>query len=392
MELFETIDVFEVLKLGSIGLGFLLALLLYKLLRYEQRKIPEPRTKILNSIKVFMSFALFILLIGLISEFSKSDKKLSLKLGSYSLNLDNLNSSNNKTINPELSYIESNIGFAFKKPNSFWSDIRLINGMSEIFRLSGISKVNTIKFKKYYRNDPLGAMFENSSHFYFESKEKNMLYITDSSKTPSIEYLMRSQKKQDSTRLKSLKMDLEYYTNLLSSNDTKEKDSGISENVDEGFAIRVSGGISNETLVELIKKDIAELKTKMKNYSSKQFFIFDSLEAKSVFLLSVLPKKYLHPKFKDLSLASLFTQYANILGLNVDKVIADETKILCGLEITISNTIIENRNSDFTTKKWLCFIQNKDNFFVFELAYPSTSSSTNRYDELQETLNSFVLL
>lgn len=63
----ENINVLEVLRLGVIGLGFLLALLSYRLLGAEQKR-ENVRGNVLNSIYIFMFFSLFLSGLGLASE------------------------------------------------------------------------------------------------------------------------------------------------------------------------------------------------------------------------------------------------------------------------------------------------------------------------------------
>lgn len=63
-------DAYRILSYGTIGLGFLLALLAFRLLSTEQRK-DSPRRSILNSTYVFMAFSLTLCIIGLASELLK---------------------------------------------------------------------------------------------------------------------------------------------------------------------------------------------------------------------------------------------------------------------------------------------------------------------------------
>lgn len=61
------LDAFNILSYGVIGLGFLLALLAYRLLGKEQQK-EEPRRSILVAIHVFMIFSVVLCIIGFGSE------------------------------------------------------------------------------------------------------------------------------------------------------------------------------------------------------------------------------------------------------------------------------------------------------------------------------------
>jgi len=61
------ISVVKILQIGVIGLGFLLAVLSYNLLTKEQKQ-NKPRTDILKSVYVFMSFSVVLCVIGIVSQ------------------------------------------------------------------------------------------------------------------------------------------------------------------------------------------------------------------------------------------------------------------------------------------------------------------------------------
>lgn len=64
----DAINPYEILSYGTIGLGFLLAFLAYRLLSKEQHK-DEPRKSILGAINTFMAFSIVLCMIGFGSEF-----------------------------------------------------------------------------------------------------------------------------------------------------------------------------------------------------------------------------------------------------------------------------------------------------------------------------------
>lgn len=65
----ENINPAELLGYGAIGLGFMLAVLTYRLLSSEQSRDSEPRKKMLTSIYVFMSFSMTLTALGFVSEY-----------------------------------------------------------------------------------------------------------------------------------------------------------------------------------------------------------------------------------------------------------------------------------------------------------------------------------
>ena len=63
----ENWNILEILRLGAIGLGFLLAFLAYRLLGKEQKE-REPREAILASVHRYMFFAVSIIVLGIVGE------------------------------------------------------------------------------------------------------------------------------------------------------------------------------------------------------------------------------------------------------------------------------------------------------------------------------------
>ena len=70
--MFENLDFTAILKLGFVGIAFLLAVLAFLLLRAEQGK-DSPRPKMITSIYVFMVFSLLLASAAMILEVRKSN-------------------------------------------------------------------------------------------------------------------------------------------------------------------------------------------------------------------------------------------------------------------------------------------------------------------------------
>jgi len=95
---FKEFNVVDILQIGVIGLGFLLAVLAYYLLIKEQKQDP-PRSAILNSIYVFMFFSILLCVIGMLSQteiFSNGQKENN---SSYQENSTIKSNKNNKLYN-----------------------------------------------------------------------------------------------------------------------------------------------------------------------------------------------------------------------------------------------------------------------------------------------------
>lgn len=74
----DKINLFELLSYGAIGLGCILAVLAYFLLKNEQKQ-KDIRGQMLTAIYVFMGFSVLLVLMGFVSEYFQ-DSKLRAKL------------------------------------------------------------------------------------------------------------------------------------------------------------------------------------------------------------------------------------------------------------------------------------------------------------------------
>ncbi|HQU32164.1 MAG: hypothetical protein HRU72_05620 [Planctomycetia bacterium] len=68
-------DAYRILSYGTVGLGFLLALLAFRLLSGEQKQ-KSPRVAILRATYAFMAFSLILCVIGLASDLIKPTKSI----------------------------------------------------------------------------------------------------------------------------------------------------------------------------------------------------------------------------------------------------------------------------------------------------------------------------
>src|SRR5262245_54273185 len=72
----DTSALLKILGLGVIGLGFLLALLAYQLLRQEQAKA-QTNPDVLRSIYFFMGFSVILCVIGIVSQYLDQRRTIS---------------------------------------------------------------------------------------------------------------------------------------------------------------------------------------------------------------------------------------------------------------------------------------------------------------------------
>jgi hypothetical protein len=352
MEFLKELNIVEILKIGSIGLGFLLALMSYMLLKKEQEK-DKPNKSVLNTTRTFMLFSILIMLLGIISEFFKTKSSLNIRLGNNEISINELSYSSISELDTKEYFINSDYGFAFKKPNKSWTNVRSEKGLDGLLKIMQVkSKLITKKnLELGFSRNPLGSLFKNATLYYFENLEsKTNVSVTDSSGNDLINELI----KKRSNLLLDTNSFLGYDTT-----DIEDKEDYLDEIL--GYRKSILG--------------------------------FDTIVAKEAFLLSIYPKDSLPDYLRKLKLPGFYTSYSIALGLNTDKLVANEKQILAGAEMNLNNVRIKNTISNFQNKKWLMFTENEQYFFVIEISYsPQISSTTDLWDNLQDALNSFTLI
>ncbi len=352
MEIFNKLDVVEILKFGAIGLGFLLAFLAFLIIRKEQER-ESPSKTVLNITKFFMVFSLIIVLLGILSEFSAPFQTLAIKLGSDELKISELTTKSVSDLNASEYYINSEVGFAFKKPKANWSEIKSSSGISAILKLNGIKS-------KYLTEDILIARFNNHPFGNFFKAGRYIFFENPKSKV-SIKVTPRSGSEEIDATLKQIS------AGLLDTNDWMSYDTTYQDE-------------KEEYLEEMLEY-------------RKQLLGFDELESKEAFVVSAFPKDSLPAFKKNMQLPAFFTSLSAVFGSNTDKLVATEKQILTGTEMKLNNVLVNNALSTYINKKWYLFTQNDNYFFLIEISYPpQLSESINRWDELQEILNSFTIL
>jgi len=352
MEFFKNLDVLEILKIGAIGLGFLLALMSYNLIKKEQEK-SKPNSSLLRSAKSFMVFSVVLMLLGILSEFIKTKPSLRVKLGNNEIELNEISYASLSSLDTKQYFISSEYGFAFKKPNNNWSNVEVSKGVAGLYKIMAIKSnlINEKKLEASFKQNPLGPLFINASLFYFYNpNSKKNVVRTDSTGNDLINAIIL----QKSNALLDTSLVFAYDT-------TKPEDK---------------------------KRYYEDLKS-----IRRSIIGFDTAEIKDGFLLSVYPKDSLPIYLKNLKLPAFYTSYSVALGLNSDKLVANNNQILIGAEQTLENIKFSDKISELQSKKWLMFAENDKFFFVIELSYhPQISSSINLWDDLQEILNSFTVL
>lgn len=352
MEFFKDLNVLEILKIGTIGLGFLLALMAFNLIKKEQEK-PKPSNTILRSAKGFMIFSIILMGLGVLSEFIKTKPSLHVRLGNNEIELNDISYASLSSLNTKQYFINSEYGFAFKKPNNDWSNIEVAMGVTGLYKIMAVKSdlITEKNLEAGFKQNPLGPLFLNASLFYFYNQgSKKNIVITDSTGNDLINAMINQKSKE--------LLDTTY-------------------------------GFPYDTIKPENKKHYYDILRETR----REIIGFVSAEIKDAFLLTVYPKDSLPIYLKKLKLSAFYTSYSVALGLNSDKLVANNNQILSGAELTLENVKMGSKILEIQSKKWLMFTENDKYFFVIELSYyPQISSSTNLWDDLQETLSSFTLL
>jgi hypothetical protein len=354
--MFKNIDVLEILKLGAIGLGFLLAAMAFILIRREQKR-QKPNEGVMRITRIFMTFSLLIMILGIASQLVGNEGILKLSLGKDQLSVKKLTYSSTRKL-PDDYFVSSEYRFAVKQPDGRkWSAISSYNGLMETFKFQRITvgdidfkndKIDPVAWNTFLDNNPFFKFIDNGKFFMFEKTGSVMnVHTTDSSGN---DYINKEMKR--------------YGGLLLTIHDT--------------------------TIREQRDKYLEELR----NYHHELIGL-DTIEAKVGGVISVFPKEALPPVLSRLTLSSFCFMYIRETNSNMftDKLVAVEDEILVGTEIELTNVIIANRTSDFNSKKYMVFTENEKFFYVIEITYsPQVNSSIALWDDLQEYLNSFTLL
>jgi hypothetical protein len=354
MELFKNLNIIAVLKLGAIGLAFLLALMSYNIIRKEQRN-NIPNRNILTSAFIFMFFSVILLALIITSDLIHTRSNLSVKLSEGEIQLKELPFSSVSEVNPKKYFINSELGFAFKKPNNEWKEIKTSKG------IKGLLQIMNFKGRFNYEravhqatdNSPFYGMWDGTFYYVFEhSKSKTYVFSTDSSGTKDSEYAVEDYKTQLVNRESIFYLDT-----------TKKYDK-------ERF---------NKAVVEYQKEIIG----------------FDSAEMRNAFVLKVFPKDSLRKQMRDLTLPAFYSSNDFSMGVKtgIDKLVANQHQILVGMETNLSNMNVNNKITTLQSERWLLFSENEKYFYVFEICYsPQISPSIHIWEDLKDFMGSFTLL
>ncbi|MCB0429773.1 MAG: hypothetical protein H6585_07530 [Flavobacteriales bacterium] len=358
LSMFSNLDVVEVLKLGGIGLGFLIALLAYLIIRNEQKR-EYMRKGVLLFMGMFMVFAMGILVFVVVSDPNRPGGA-SLKLGGNPLALFDPSIAVAGDLTASEYFIDSRLGIAFRKPGSKWSEVKSGKGMRDVLRLSGL-EVDIHAAEKAMQNNALGNLLWNAEYMYFDlPNSQTRVYATDSTSTSLSRSLVEDYEKS-------------YTFDVFKSN----------------FPDSVLAAYSEDSLQYFYRFQKA---LNMHQYR-QELVGFDSLDVAERFLVLVYDKKLLPPALSNMSLPS----FANIListqGLNVDELIATQKSIMYGTSISIDHVMFKNKPTTVDIVHAGYVTESEDHFYLVEISHCSQLESNVRtWEELQKILYSLTII
>ncbi|MCB0397576.1 MAG: hypothetical protein KDD36_13050 [Flavobacteriales bacterium] len=357
--MFSNLDVVEILKLGGIGLAFLLALLSFFILRREQ-KTEQPRKPILLSMGFFMVFSLIMLVITVVSDKATAGAALKITFGNTALNLFEPSVKSQSDLSSNDYFIDSQLGIAFKKPSDKWTKVKAGRTMEELLRISGLTE-SVDEIRPQLSRNPYGQMLLDIDFFFFELPTEALpLVYTDSAGNDFINSIIEESRNETPyEKFRSFYPDS--MANLMG----------------EDSIHRVYDFMLENEMASL-RRDLVGI---------------DSLRITERFQLIAYDKSLLAPHVSNLTLPGFTNIFMQIFGVSMEKLVASENGILMGSSITMDNMKLDGKVQTVTINRWVYFTESDSHFFLAEINHcPQLQSNVSYWDELQEVLESLTLV
>lgn len=143
--------------------------------------------------------------------------------------------------------------------------------------------------------------------------------------------------------------------------------------------------IAKEQSVELTPEDLSKAR--------RMAIGLDRLNFQDEFMVTVFDKRKLMEAPIKVTLPSLFVTLTSAMGLFTDKLVADEQSILGGVDLSLQNVKIDQKIGDFAVERWMLLTENKEAFFLVEIAYsPQTQEPLKVWEDLRDMMTSFRAL
>lgn len=347
----KDLNVIEILKLGLIGLGFLLALFSYYLLRQEMRR-DNIRPKAISAIKFFMLFSTTISILTIFWEVFKQPDNLKIIFGNREFSVSPLKPVNISQVNASDYYINSDYDFAFKKvDNNLWTKVKEYDGLDGFFELN-FNKADSayrIQLLEQIELSPVGQMITHQKMFQVANLNSSLsIELTDSTTNPQIDHQMK----------------------LVRESILKEEEYDLND-----------------------PDEIAALNDNLQEFKNSYFLNVRHLNFQNQFVVSVLPKSFLPDYLKTMSVSDFF-KYSSEAIPSISQLIATQNSILVkGVSTRFSNVLVNNKPGEFQSDKLLLYGENNKYFYIVEITYsPQANMPTQTWSDLEELQKSFTLI
>ena len=244
-------------------------------------------------------------------------------------------------LDPQRHYIDSARGFFFEAPTTEnWSKPNVLSGFKALIEAKGVT-LSPQLLEAYERNiaiNPLGPMLRQAETVRLVSGESLRVEFTDETSNELIDKIIE--------------------------NTIKDAES-------KG--------------VQLQDEDIVSLR--------RSALGVETLDFANEFTVAIFDKKKLVDLPGALSLPAFFTAISSTLGINLDKLVANENQMLTGGSVSLQKVRIDGSVKDFRVYRWMLMTESKDAFYMVEIAYsPQTAGSIQVWEDLRNLMDSFRLI
>ena len=306
--------------------------------RSQETKLPAAKWVFLGIVvlAIFVFFAFFA------KQFSEASLELNLEDRKVAINTKNLIVSPQETEkrDPNKYYIDSTMGFSFKRPDSKeWLQPQIIKGLEEFLKAKDFSTEKGGKLNLMWQMHPWAPMLTEPMIVRFTTGETLDVEVTEDSSNEVLD---------------------EYLKNVMKSEEFQELD------------------LNDEETKEFIRE------------RRSRFFGFNKISFTNEFNIYVYDKQKLAGVPAKHSLANLAILILGPMAMFADQLVADERMVMSGGSFSFTNLRINEEIKDVRIDRLWLFTENKDRYYVVEIGFsPQTKSSLKIWTEMENMVQSF---
>ena len=289
------------------------------------------------SVILFSTILIFVFFAFFAKKYTQASLELDIKGNKLSIKTSQLQAEAEKItkLDPQQYFIDSMRGFSFERPNrQHWSQPKLLMGLDAMFQAKNLLLTNEMReaMSTGLAMHPLGEMLKDVEVLRIISGDSMVIEVTDQTSNELIDAII--DKMQTSAE------------------------------------------------APLSESDLASFR--------RQTIGFERINFSNEFTISVYDKAKMQGSPIRPSLPNFFMTLASTMGLAVDRLVADEQSILAGISLTLHQVNLNGRLGDLRIDRWMLLAENKDRFYLVEIAYsPQTTGSIQVWEELRALMDSF---